>query len=102
MFFDGRYNKVVSAVVAGMIGWATLVVNSASDTITASEWITGATYLAIALGVYGIANTGAVHAVQSNEVGVGVQGEEQEYGEDVFEEIPDQGQGASPNEGDVR
>jgi hypothetical protein len=52
----GKYNKLVTAFVAGAIGWATLVVNSAPTEITASEWIAGATYLAIAAGVWGVAN----------------------------------------------
>ena len=48
----GKYAKTITAVVAGAIGWATLVVNSDPSAITASEWIAGATYLAVALGVY--------------------------------------------------
>lgn len=50
-------NKTIVAVVAGVIGWATLVVNSPSTAITASEWIAGATYLTTALGVYTVSNT---------------------------------------------
>lgn len=52
----GRYNKLVTAVVAGAIGWATLIVNSAPTSITSSEWIAGATYAAIAFGVWGAKN----------------------------------------------
>lgn len=52
-----RYNKLIVAVVSGVIGWATLVVNSAPAHISASEWIVGATYLATALGVYSIPNS---------------------------------------------
>lgn len=48
----GKYAKTVTALVVGAIGWATLVVNSAPSSITASEWIVGATALATALGVY--------------------------------------------------
>lgn len=55
----GVYSKLITALVAGAIGFATLVVNSASGPITASEWITGATYLATALGVYAVANAPA-------------------------------------------
>lgn len=53
----GAANKCVAAVIAGAIGWATLVVNSAPTEITAQEWIVGATYLATALGVYTVKNT---------------------------------------------
>lgn len=52
----GLYGKTVTAVVAGAIGWATLVVNSAPAAISATEWIAGATYAAIALGVYQVKN----------------------------------------------
>ncbi len=52
----GPYGKFVTAVVAGAIGWATLVVNSAPSAITASEWIAGATALATALGVLIVPN----------------------------------------------
>lgn len=52
----GRYSKTISALVTGAIGWATLVVNSASGPITSAEWIVGATALATALGVYTFAN----------------------------------------------
>lgn len=61
----GRYNKLVVAVVAGVIGWATLVVNSPSHAITAQEWIVGLSYLASALGVYSIANVPAVPAAST-------------------------------------
>lgn len=56
MNIGGRYNKTVIAVVTAVIGWATEVVNSASKDISSSEWIIGATYLAIALGVFAVAN----------------------------------------------
>lgn len=55
----GSYSKLVTAVVVGVIGWATLVVNSSSSAITASEWIAGATALATALGVYVVPNAGS-------------------------------------------
>lgn len=54
----GRYNKTIIAVVTGVIGWATLVVNSAPKDITSAEWIEGATILAIALGVCAVSNDG--------------------------------------------
>lgn len=52
----GTANKFITALVAGSIGWATLVVNSDPSRVTSSEWIAGGTYLAIALGVYQVAN----------------------------------------------
>lgn len=52
----GKANKTITALVAGAIGWATLIVNSAPTEITAAEWIAGGTYAAIALGVYTVAN----------------------------------------------
>lgn len=53
------YLKLIAAVVTGVIGWATLVVNSAPADITSSEWIVGATALATALGVYLVPNADA-------------------------------------------
>lgn len=55
----GTYGKTITAVITGIIGWATLVVNSASIDITASEWIVLATALATALGVYAVSNASA-------------------------------------------
>ncbi len=51
-----KYRKTITALVMGIIGWAILVVNSAPSHITATEWIAGATALAIALGVYVVPN----------------------------------------------
>lgn len=51
-----KYRKTITAVVVGAIGWATMVVASASGPITSAEWIAGATALAVALGVYGVPN----------------------------------------------
>lgn len=51
-----KYRKTITAVVVGGIGWATLVVQSASGPITSGEWIAGATALATALGVFAVAN----------------------------------------------
>jgi uncharacterized membrane protein len=59
MNIGGKYNKFITAIVAAVIGWATLVVNSSRGDISASEWIVGATYLAMALGVYAVANKSA-------------------------------------------
>lgn len=51
-----RYRKTISAVVIGLIGWATAVVASDPSAVTATEWILGATALATALGVYSVPN----------------------------------------------
>jgi hypothetical protein len=51
------YRKTVAAVVTGLIGWAAAVVVSPTASVTASEWVVGATVLATALGVYGVTNT---------------------------------------------
>ena len=50
------YRKTVTAVVTGLIGWATVVVTSESIDITSGEWIMLATVLATALGVYQVSN----------------------------------------------
>jgi hypothetical protein len=55
----GKYTKTIAAVVVGAIGWATLVVQSSSGPITATEWIAGATALATALGVFALPNADA-------------------------------------------
>lgn len=57
MNIGGKYNKTIIAIVTAVIGWATEVVNSAAKDISASEWLIGATYLAIALGVFTVANS---------------------------------------------
>ena len=51
-----RYRKTITAVITGAIGWATLVVTSDAAPISATEWIAGATALAIALSVYAVPN----------------------------------------------
>jgi hypothetical protein len=53
----GPYAKTVAAVIIGSLGWATMVVHSASGPITADEWLAGATVLATAVGVYTFSNT---------------------------------------------
>ena len=53
---NGSINKTITALITGLIGWATLVVNSPSAGITSSEWVELATALAVALGVYTISN----------------------------------------------
>ena len=50
------YRKTITAVVVGLIGWATVVVTSEVVKITASEWLWLATALATALGVYTVPN----------------------------------------------
>ncbi len=55
----GKYGKTITALIVGAIGWATLVVHSAPSAISADEWIQGATALAVALGVYSVANASA-------------------------------------------
>lgn len=52
----GKYRKTIAAVATGLIGWATVVVQSAPSGVTSSEWIMLATVLATALGVYGVTN----------------------------------------------
>lgn len=50
------YRKTIAALVVAAIGWATAVVASPAEAITATEWILGATGLAAALGVYATPN----------------------------------------------
>ncbi len=52
----GTYGKTITAVITGLIGWATLVVESDPSEIVSSEWIVLATVLATALGVYTVSN----------------------------------------------
>lgn len=52
----GKYNKTITALVVGVIGWATQVINSPAATISASEWIALVTVVAVGLGVYSVAN----------------------------------------------
>jgi predicted RecA/RadA family phage recombinase len=51
------YRKTIAAVATGAIGWGALVVASDAAAITATEWIAGATAIAIALGVYTVPNS---------------------------------------------
>lgn len=55
----GPYGKTVAALVVGLIGWATLVVQSSSAPITASEWIALATVAATSIGVFAVPNSGS-------------------------------------------
>lgn len=38
-----KYRKAIAATIAGAVGWATAVVQSAPAHITATEWIMAAT-----------------------------------------------------------
>lgn len=53
------HRKTITAVVTGLIGWATVVTTSDPAAITSSEWIMLATVLATALGVYVAKNSDA-------------------------------------------
>jgi hypothetical protein len=61
-----NYLKTLAALVTGVIGWATLVVNSEPVDITASEWIVLATVAATALGVYAVPNLGGPPLTDDN------------------------------------
>lgn len=50
------YRKTLAAVVIGVLGWATAVVQSPAGPVSASEWITLATVVVTALGVYAYPN----------------------------------------------
>lgn len=50
------YKKTAAAVVIGLIGWGGVVITSDPAAISSSEWLQLATSLAVAAGVYQIAN----------------------------------------------
>lgn len=50
------YAKAITALVLGVIGWATQVVDSTPTGVTAPEWIGLATVVAASLGVFGVTN----------------------------------------------
>ncbi len=50
------YNKTISAVVTGLLGWAGIVVTSSPAPITASEWLALGVAVATAVGVYSFPN----------------------------------------------
>lgn len=52
----GAYNKTVTALVTGLIGWATVVIISPQTAISSSEWLALAVALAVGLGVYSVPN----------------------------------------------
>jgi hypothetical protein len=51
-----RYQKTISALVTGLLGWGAIVVVSDPTAITASEWIALGVAAATALGVYAVPN----------------------------------------------
>lgn len=52
----GRYRKTAAAVVVQLLAWSDFVINSPAKAITAQEWHLGAFMVAVALGVYAVAN----------------------------------------------
>lgn len=50
------YNKTISAVITGLLGWGAVVVSSDAKAVTASEWLSLGVALAVAAGVYQIPN----------------------------------------------
>lgn len=57
MTLFGKYQKAITALVSGGIGWGAVVISSPSGPITASEWLGLAVVVAVALGVYAVPNT---------------------------------------------
>ena len=53
-----RYRKTIVAVVGAGMSFATLVVTSAPEAVTAGEYLFGAASLLTALGVYAVSNDG--------------------------------------------
>ena len=54
-----KYRKTIAALVTGVIGWATAVVQSGPSAVSATEWIMLAVAVATAAGVYAIPNAEA-------------------------------------------
>lgn len=52
----GPYQKSVTALVAGALGWAAVVISSPTAPVTASEWLALGVVAAQALGVYAVVN----------------------------------------------
>ena len=50
--FWNEARKTVTALAIGALGWATAVVESPDPGITGTEWIAGATFVLIGLGVW--------------------------------------------------
>ena len=55
-FKISRARKALVPLVTGLIGWATVVVDSAQQSITAPEWIALSIIGASGLGVYAVPN----------------------------------------------
>ena len=53
----GPWAKTVTALVVGLLGWASIVISSDASAITANEWVGLGVVLAIALGVYTVPNS---------------------------------------------
>lgn len=53
----GRFQKAITALVVGGLGWGAVVVASKPAPVTASEWLGLGVVAATALGVYGVPNT---------------------------------------------
>lgn len=56
MTFLNSVRKPITALAVGLIGWATQVANSAPAHITSGEWIALATVVAVAVGIFPVAN----------------------------------------------
>ena len=52
----GPYRKSVAALVAGLVLWGYLVIESGSEAVTAQEWIGLAVVILGAAGVWGVPN----------------------------------------------
>jgi hypothetical protein len=63
----GTSGKAISVLVTGAIGWATAVVASAPQSITASEWVALATVGASAVTCWIISNAPASASVKVSE-----------------------------------
>lgn len=51
-----QFQKTITALVSGVIGWAAVVIASPASAISASEWLMLAVAGATALGVYAVPN----------------------------------------------
>ena len=51
-----HHGKTIVAVVTAVVGFATLVILSPGESVSAVEYLTGATMLLTALGVYVVPN----------------------------------------------
>lgn len=52
----GLHAKAITAFIAGIIGWLTLVTTSDPTAVTAEEWVVGVTYLSTVILVYVVPN----------------------------------------------